>query len=93
MAGGTNILTLEFGNIGAVTAEYAGIDVLSDDYSVTLNVYLKGCADTYIELIAHLLGDNYSAELVEPSDNSCGFHKSAPFVFFLYFTKYLGECQ
>ena len=48
--------------------------VLRYDYLVSLHVKFNGVGIVYTNLTTHLLGDDYSAELIDTSDDSCRFH-------------------
>ncbi len=82
MADGANLLSLKFGKIGKAPAEYAAFNITPYNNCFALDMYFERCADGNIELVTHFLWYNYSAELIKPSDNSCGFHKMLLSVFY-----------
>ena len=67
-------LSLKLANAENTAAEGAGGVILGKDYSVSLYKDLNGIVAGDVHLLSHLLGDNYSAELVNVSDYSCRFH-------------------
>ena len=67
-------LSLKLANAENTAAEGAGGVILGKDYSVSLYKDLNGIVAGDVHLLSHLLGDNYSSELVNVSDYSCRFH-------------------
>ena len=51
---------------------YGGI--FSENYTIVFNVDLNGIVFCDAKSLADLFGDYYSSELVDVSDNTCGFH-------------------
>ena len=70
----TEPLSLELGDTEVTAAEGAGRVIFGEYDSVALDEDLDGIVVRDVHLLSHFLGDNYSAELVDVSDNSCSFH-------------------
>ena len=66
----TNSFALKIAKLRACTAENTGILVFCHDNSVVFNENLNGRRFADSHFLAHFLGDNKSAELVNISDNS-----------------------
>ena len=65
--GKTDLLSLEFGNVGLTAAEIAARMILGEYDLVAVNVYLNRVGARNIHFVADLLGNNDSAELINVS--------------------------
>ena len=83
LAGGTDVLTLEGYDLLGTAAEDTGGLVLAENDRLAVNVDLYGITKLDVEGTAQLDGKNDTTQLVYFSYNTCRFHISITFPFFM----------
>ena len=83
LAGGTDVLALEGNDLLGTAAENAGGLVLAENDRLAVNVDLYGITQLDIECTAQLDGKYDATQLVYFSYNTCRFHISITFPFFM----------
>ena len=65
--------------IGTLAAEYTAGLILLQNNAAALYIDFKGIPLCNAQCVSQFLGDNYTAELVNFSYNTCAFHSFSPF--------------